>query len=131
MSETLYVASAKYMLVIHVTLCENVFLKKCRCLQKVHKWHFLLFFTQYTQHVFANTMCQDRNLGCQEKISLLTIVSGSPKSLMKCALILTLKVSKQPWKGSRIYFSCLKSWRVFARWGREPPCMHTGWLSLT
>ena len=32
------------------------------------------------------------------KISLLTIVSRSPKSLMKCALIVTLKVSKQPWK---------------------------------
>ena len=80
--------------------------------------------------LWINTMCQNRNLGCQEKISLLTIVSCSPKSLMKCALIIMLKVSKQPWKGSRIYFSCLKSWRVFARWGTEPPCMHTGWLSF-
>lgn len=129
MSETLYVASAKYMLVIHVTLCENVFLKKCRCLQKVHKWHFLLFFTQYTQHVFANTMCQDRNLGCQEKISLLTIVSCSPKSLMKCALIVTLKVSKQPWRRFQVLSFLFEEFQSILQDEEENP-MRAYWMAF-
>ena len=59
---------------------------------------------------------------CQEKISWFTIVSCTPKSLMKCALIVTLKVSKQSWNSSRVY--CQEFvWRVreyFVRWWRQP-----------